>query len=189
MKKDKKTKVIVILTIIAMIVVIVVGFTYAYFTATIQGNEEAKTTRIKTCKFDLDFTTSEYITNNSAELIAPADVSTKADSTQFTVTNSSNCKNAQYSLSLSDINISDNLKSADFKWRLEKNGSVLNSGNFANIGTSITMNLMSTNQTLVKEDSDSYILRVWLEETSVDQSSLYDGTFSAKVTVDAKTLK
>lgn len=189
MRKDKKTRIIFIFTIVGMILTILAGFTYAYFTSVIEGNEEANISKFSTCTFDLDFTTSEYITNNSAELIAEEDIETKADNSQFTVTNSSDCSKTAYTLSLTDIVISSNLKSSDFKWRLEKNGEILYNGNFANIGSNTTMELTTSNQTLTRGNQDRYILRVWLEETTSDQSVLYNGSFSAKVSMNAKTSK
>lgn len=185
MSKTKKT--IIAVLFVLTIIVAALGSTYAYFTATITGNDTASRIRTYSGKLALDFQTSQYINNLSGELIQDSQRATQADQSIFSVYHlASSTADASYTLTLSDISISDNLKSADFKWELVKNGTVINSGNFANIGTSTTMTITPANQTLTLGNTDNYVFRLWLSETQADQSSLYDGTFSAKISIDAR---
>jgi len=189
MKENKvnKNKVSVIVAIIT-VVIFCVGITYAYFTATVTGNEDAKSTRVTSGKLIIDFETTEYINNLTGELIKDSQKEDLADYSNFTVKHNVESKNkADYTLSLTDIEISDNLKSADFKWELVKNNTVINSGDFSSIGNSTSLNLTLDMQRLEVNQTDNYTFRIWLSETNVDQSNLYNGTFSAKIALVARS--
>lgn len=184
--KIKQKPLLIGLLVVLTIAALIVGLTYAYFTANIRGNEEASTTNLKARQLVIDFETSEYIQNTSAELIAASDISSKADFSKFSVSNNSTGGTASYTLRLENIEISDNFKSADFKWRLEKNGSIISTGNFSNIGNKTSIDIGTAD--ILAGSTDSYVFRIWLEETAVDQSQLYNGSFSGKIALEAKSL-
>ena len=185
---EKTNKKLPVIIAAVTIVVYCIGIAYAYFTARISGNDTASSATVTVGKLMIDFDTTEYISNQYGELIQDSEKESKADANKFSVKHSvdSNIK-ADYTLSLTDIRISDNLKSSDFKWELVKNDTVLSSGNFSDIGTSTTLNLTPNYQRLEVNNTDKYIFRIWLSETDVDQSSLYNGTFSAKISLIAKS--
>ena len=185
MEENKRNvKILIILAIIAL-VAFALGATYAYFTAGVKGNDKASSVNVTTGRLILDFQTSDYISNQKGELLKSSEVSEKADKTVFTVKHAENSTApATYSLELQDLNVSENLQTADFKWQLEKGSSIVASGTFANV-TGDTMQLI-TGQTLNVGSEDTYTLRVWLEETEEDQSALFSGTFSGKVALSAR---
>ena len=157
---EKTNKKLPVIIAAVTIVVFCIGIAYAYFTARISGNDTVSSATVTVGKLMIDFDTTEYISNQYGELIQDSEKESKAD---------------------------DNLKSSDFKWELVKNDTVLSSGNFSDIGTSTTLNLTPNYQRLEVNNTDKYIFRIWLSETDVDQSSLYNGTFSAKISLIAKS--
>ena len=171
------------ITIILISVAFVIS--YAFFTANILGNDTATKTNVTTGTLNIDFATSAYINNTNLFLIADSDAATKADTTNFTVANTSGNVTGKYTLSLTELTISDNFKSSDFKWQLLKNGTELTSGNFLSALTGTDFNLTTSNQTINVGQTDTYILRVWLSESGQDQLTLTNGTFSAKVKMTA----
>src|SRR5574344_18938 len=177
----KKRNLILYLSIVVILICIAFSASYAYFTATITGNDTAKTTQVTSGTLDIDFTTSAYISNSNLFLIDDADKATKADATTFTVANSNGNVSGKYNLVLTELAISDNLKSQYFKWELLKNDTAINNGDFTSAVTGTDFNLTSTSQTIAVNSTDSYILRIWLSESNTNQISLTSGSFSAKV--------
>ena len=87
--------------------------------------------------------------------------------------------NYVFNLSLTNIVIDNELKnSEDFRWELVKNGSTLVSGNFLNL-TGDTMLLHSEIFDTVQ--SNTYTIRVWLNNTTSSQNELMGKKFTAKV--------
>ena len=185
--ENNKNRVLVPLIIIITVVMFLVSASFAYFTTRVVGNDDASTVNVQTGYLAIDFDTSEYISNRAGELIQDNQREQLADYTSFTVKHKANSTHrATYLLTLTDIEISDNLKSQDFKWELVKNNTVINSGNFYSIGNQSTITITPDIQTLNVSDTDSYIFRVWLSETEVDQSSLYSGTFQGRIAIEAQ---
>ena len=188
MKKNKRNNTIKIVLFILTLIILGFGMTYAYFTATVRGNEEASLAEFSAGGIVIDFDTSAYINSENIELISDEDKETSSEQNKFTVSlKTSTSKSVTYLLSLNNITITDNLKSADFKWELLRNGSIINSGDFSEIGTATTMKLTSTAVTMTYNQQDSYIFRIWLSNTDQDQSNLYNGEFSAKISLVAAT--
>ena len=186
--KNKKSNTILFISLIVISIVVILGVTFAYFTAIVAGNDDASSVNVQTGYLAIDFETSEYIDNFRGELISDDNRATDADFSRFTVRHKSNSTHAAtYILSLTDIEISNNLKSADFKWELLKNNETINSGNFYSIGNQTKITITPEAQILDVSDVDSYIFRIWLSETSEDQSSLYSGTFQGKIELEAQT--
>ena len=164
---------------------------YSYFTVTpnYASSAEERTTNVTTDYLDFNFITSKYIHNTNMLLIKHEDIAEKAEKTSFTVSKKEGVTyTIKYNIYLTELTISDNLKSEDFKWELLQNNSPIYNGTFKNAKTGEM--LMLTEQPLVLSDatSASYELRVWLEETDSDQSDLFNGSVSAKVGVDVYTV-
>lgn len=188
MNQDKQSKILTIVLAIALVVVCALGVTYAYFTANIKGNDTAKETKVTTGTLDIIFETSQYIKNKNATLIPDSERETKADYTEFTVKhNKSTDVEGIYHVYLTEITISDNFKSPDVKWELVKNGTVLQQGNFADIGNATTIRLTKENepQTLPYDKEDTLVFRIWLSETDQDQLSLTSGSLKGRIMVEA----
>ena len=185
---DKKSVTLYVLVAL-FLVSISFGVSYAYFTASVTGNDTAKQTKVTAGTLGVSFDVTDKITNNNIMLIKDADRATKAESLTFSVANNGNLA-GQYLIYLTDLSISNNLKSADFKWELIKNGTTTYSGNFTTATNGVLFPLTSVteagsltpaNQQIAVGSTDNYVLRVWLSETQEDQTSLLGGTFSGKV--------
>lgn len=164
---------------------------YSYFTITpnITSSEEDRTTNVTTDYLDVNFTTSSYINNDNLVLIKPENVATQAERTTFNIGKKDGITyNIKYNIYLTDITISDNMKTEDFKWELLQNDSPVYSGTFVNAETGKDLMLTTNPLVLSTETNANYELRIWLEETDIDQSELFNGSVSAKVGVDVYTV-
>ena len=122
-------------------------------------------------------------------LIKSANVAAEADKTIFNVARKAGSRyEIKYNIYLTDLTISDNLKSEDFKWDLLQNGTSIYSGNFASAESNEIFMLTAEPLLTNNDASKSYELRIWLEETDKDQIGLLNGTFSAKVGIDVYTV-
>ena len=135
--------------------------------------------------------TERVINAISAGLVSDADILTEADYTQFSVTLPSTAKvdSATYTLYLTELTITDNLKSNYVKWALyDGNGtSEITNGTFLNAttGTDLTID---TGISISKGETDSYRLYIWLSnDENVNQIDLLNGSLSAKVGFRATT--
>lgn len=191
-KKDNKSLVVAII-LICMLIVLAISLTYAYFSKKVVQNGDDPVTNVQTGVIDVDFTTSEYISNSSAKLINDNEAYLLADKTVFSVSRSAlnTVEKVYYTLSLVDINISDNLKSQYLKWRLYETTDItdstkpLSSGTFENLEGDV-MDLYNTKIPLAKDVIDEFVLLVWLSnDESKNQIDLLEGKISAKVQVTA----
>lgn len=172
------------------LIAIVVSGTYAYFSVTTNyaTPKEERTTYVTTDYLEVDFVTNEYINNTSLMLIKNEEVSSKADKTTFSISKKDGADyTIKYNIYLTELNISDNLKSADFKWDLLQNGVSIYSNNFSN-AESLENYMLSAEPLVLNDDSASYEFRIWLEESSQDQIELLNGEFSAKIAIDVYTV-
>ena len=193
---DKVKKRYVVLSVSITVILISIAFkvSYAFFTPTIQGNENVTETRAVTGKLDINFTTSDYINNSRLFLIKDNERALKAEKTLFTVDNqnSTGTLPATYQLYLTNVSISNRLKSADFKWELLLNNVVESSGNFSSATTGTDILITPNVKSIAVNQIDSWEFRIWLSETSADQSSLVGtdptdlSSFSAKVSLVAQ---
>lgn len=189
--KDKKFKFPIRICIFALsLFVLSFSVSYSFFTTVPQiNNPENATSHVATDYLDFDFGTTEYINNENITLVKPENVATEASKTVFNVARKAGSRyEIKYNIYLTDLTISDNLKSEDFKWDLLQNGTSIYSGNFA--ATETNELFMLTPEPLLTDNdtSKSYELRIWLEESNVDQANLLNGTFSAKVGIDVYTV-
>lgn len=186
MNNDKKVLLYALL-VVCLVMVIGTLSTFAFFKRSFSDGTKKTVTNASTTNLDVDFSTSEYINNISGVLIDEDDYLDEADSTKFTIkkpSTSTIASDIYYDILLTDISISDNLKSSYFVWKLVKGtDTVVASGNFSTIGknTSITL---STKTKI--SGTHSYSLYVYLKnDDSVNQLNLLNGSFTAKVAVDA----
>ena len=191
-KKDNKPLVVAII-LVCMLIVLAISLTYAYFSKKVVQNGDDPVTNVQTGIIDVDFSTSEYISNSNAKLINDDEAYLLADKTIFSVARSSanTVEKVYYTLSLVDIDISDNLKSQYLKWRLYETSDVtdstkpLSSGTFENLEGDV-LDLYNTKIPLAKDVTDEFVLLVWLSnDESKNQLDLLEGTISAKVQVTA----
>lgn len=91
------------------------------------------------------------------------------------------------SISLSDIIMSEELKSVSYKYELLENGKTLSTGDFSLIGNSTEMVLMPNKIINVTSYPTTYVydLFIWLSDDGTSQNDLMNKNFSAKVTVNS----
>ncbi len=191
--KLAKRNMVMYISIVAIIISLTFKVSYAFFTANISGNETITQTKAVTGKLDLTFATSAYINNSHLFLIKDNERSTKAETSQFSVNNNNGVGtvDAKYELYLTDLTISNNLKSSDFKYELLINNEVKGSGSFLNATSGTDFKITSSIISIPQGQTDNCVFRIWLSETSADQSSLVGNSkdnrnsFSAKIKLEA----
>lgn len=189
---SKKRITLAALIIVVSVIIIGMSLSYAYYVNTIQEvRPENQGVNITSGELTMNLTTSEYIAANSASLINDADVTRDADYTSFSVTlpSDADADSATYSLYLTELTITDNLKSNYVKWALYNadGTSMITSGDFqnANSGTNLTL---QDGISIAKGETNSYRLYIWLSnDPDVNQISLLNGSLSAKVGFRAVT--
>lgn len=190
---SKKRITLAALIIVVSVIIIGMSLSYAYYVNTIQEvRPENQGVNITSGELTMNLTTSEYIAANSASLINDADVTRDADYTSFSVTlpSDADADSATYSLYLTELTITDNLKSKYVKWALYNadETSMITSGDFqnANSGTNLTL---QDGISIAKGETNSYRLYIWLSnDPDVNQISLLNGSLSAKVGFRAATI-
>lgn len=177
------------LIMIAVIVPIILSISYAYFLARVSGDNTIIDGNA-TNKFDIDLITTDDGYINASDMLPISETASadKAAKGIFSVKTGSNDYKINYSLSLTDIIISDNLKSSDdLKWELwsSDTNTKISSGTFKNASSTL---LLKNNIIINKNQTNNYELRIYVLETNTNQLELLDGTLSAKVTMDAEMI-
>lgn len=185
-KKGNSTKAYVLgaLIITVSLVIIGVSMSYAYFINRVEEvNADNKEVIIRSGDLVMNFESTRTITASGVGLVNDGDVATKAEHTDFSVSLPADAKvnSAKYRIYLTELNIADNLKSADLKWSLYKGGVSIADGNFENIGTNTNLSLKE-DVIIDKGNTDSYVLYIWLSnDPNRNQIDLLNGSFSGKV--------
>ena len=189
--KDKKESKLnyKFLIMIAVIVPIILSVSYAYFLARVSGDNTIIDGNA-TNKFDIDLITTDNGYINASDMLPISETASadKAAKGIFSVKTGSNDYKINYSLSLTDITLSDNLKSSnDLKWELRSSdtNTKISSGTFKNASSTL---LLKNNIIINKNQTNNYELRIYVLETNTNQLELLDGTLSAKVTMDAEMI-
>ena len=200
---SKKAYILMAVLIIS-IIVLGVSITYAYFTLNVRSNATTPVNKAAKMNVTTTLESAEEIVASRIPLISSTDVNTSAQKVTFSVTNhdDSNVK-AKYTIKLTNTQITKNLASKYFKWRLvithEDNSTDTFNGNFIdsnvtegdsskdilNIGTK---ELMSSSDaiTLDINKTDSIVFHLWLEnDEAVDQIYLTEGSFQGRLALDA----
>ena len=179
-KNQSSTKIYILGALIITVSLIIIGvsMSYAYFVNSVQEvNPDNKEVRISSGELVMNFAAT------AVGLINDSEITTTAEHTDFSVTLPSDAKvnSALYNIFITELNISDNLKSPYLKWSLYNGGTSVASGTFENIGTKTTLNLKE-NITINKGSTDSYVLYIWLSnDPNNNQTQLLNGSFSGKV--------
>ena len=189
--KDKKESKLnyKFLIMIAVIVPIILSVSYAYFLARVSGGNTVIDGNA-TNKFDIDLITTGNGYINASDMLPISETASadKAAKGIFSVKTGSNDYKINYSLSLTDIILSDNLKSSnDLKWELwsSDTNTKISSGTFKNASSTL---LLKNNIIINKNQTNNYELRIYVLETNTNQLELLDGTLSAKVTMNAEMI-
>ena len=187
-KKDMFYK---LLIAIAIVIPIIIGFSYAYIMASVSGIDNPTSlngTAITSFNFSLNTVNDGYIDATNLVPLEPNQVSTFAPKGDFTVALGQATYDVSYSILLTNITMSSELKIEDFKWKLVCTSCSTTAndatGDFDGLTTTeITLN---SGLSLAPNSSESYALYVYLAESGEDQLSLLNKNFSAKVKATAE---
>ncbi len=184
MKKSTRKYVLLSLVIITGIIAITAGITYAYFLLTVNAPIEST---INSGEIAINFETTNTINETSMLLIKEADIETDAEKLNFSISHGTDSTlEFGYFIYLTEIEISDNFKSADFKYEITIDGtSTKCSGNFGSIGTSVELQLCNKMIKLPLTATHDLTLKLWLQETAEIQNDLLEGSFKGKIKIVA----
>lgn len=214
MNETKKNSYLIkVLVFVVALVVLGISTTYAYFTLNIIGTPKQSTAKAGTLNVETNLDKVAAISDAKFSLIKSTEKNDKAPKVEFYIKNTSTAGiNINYYIYLTEINVSKNFYSPYFKWELVKqDGTVINNGDFsslkrkgtetsgekANVSTEAEKFLLNKSEgetptpvTLANGKTDNLIFRMWLEnDDKVDQISLTEGSFSAKLFYEAVPVK
>ena len=178
--KDEKMIKLMKFGIPSLLVILVLGVTIAYFSS--RGAVTTRSVTTANIKLDINPKDATIIGSN----LSPTDESrreTEGAKKTFTVT-TTNEETLYMSINLKDIVIDNELKVSDFKWELyegtDSNGTSIASGNFNNVGESITL---VKNIEISASNPKTYTIYVWIQNTEEDQNAMQEKNFTAKIEV------
>ncbi len=193
--KEKNNIYYRLLMISAIIIPVIIGFSYAYFLAVVKVTNDKPTTITGTIVSDIDFElvdeNNSYIKATNLIPLTSDQVSIYAETGNFSVRAGNNNNNVLYTISLTDVNIPDELKNEYFKWKLvctscNSNSSKNIEGSFINATNELILN---TELLIEPNTIDDYKIMIWLEESDIDQNNTMNKSFSAKVKVNGELTK
>lgn len=139
------------------------------------------------------FAQTNYIKSTNNMPIDDVDRYNYANKNSFTITLDKELKNYQTAveISLVNINISEELKIANYKYELLQNGLTIKEGNFEEIGNKNTLTLVPMTILNHQLDEEGYIydLYIWLSDDGTNQNDLMNKNFSAKINVNSAIKK
>lgn len=180
--KDRRNLYYKLLISIAVLIPVLMGISYAFFFANIRG-EATNIEATAVNNFDLNLVTENggYISATNIVPIPDSDIDAYASVGTFKVVAGDNAYPINYSISLTDITITNGLKNADFKWKLLRNNIELATGSFENY-TSGDLTL-KTDFLIEPNTIDDYKILIWIKETTADQSGVLNQSFKGKVKI------
>jgi len=194
-KKTNDNKLLVwAVVLVALLIVLAISLTYAYFSRNVTQIGEDPNTTVTTGKLDVNFVTSKYISNTKAGLIDDEVAYLEADRSLFSVSRSelNTVEKVYYTISLVDIEITDNLKESKYmRWSLYETQDIdsktepLAEGDFTGVEDN-SLSLYDTKIAMPKNITHEFTLLVWLSnDDDVNQTALLNGNLKAKVQVTA----
>lgn len=192
---DSKKKYVLFGTIIFLWLLLIGALSYAYFSVVFDNNEKT-TADVVTGLLSVDFETGEYINNSSMWPIDETDVISNGDRSAFSVKRSTTntVDNVYYNISLEDIVITNNYKSADIKWKLYNTSTPtsssvpISSGTFENLGSNTSVQLNQQRISLPNNVTHNYSLYIWINNSTTDnQLDLLNGSIEGKIKITAVT--
>ena len=189
---SKKRIMLGALIIVVSIIIIGASLSYAYYLNTVEEiNPGNQGTNLTSGELTMNLETTQTINVNNASLIDESNVTTDADYTAFSITlpESAHAASATYSLYLTELTISDNLKDSNVKWALYDGAgtSVIVSGDFTN-ATSGQNLVLDDDISISRGTTTAYRLYIWLNnDPNNNQTELLNGSLSAKVGFRATT--
>ena len=180
---SRKQSIIVSVTGIFIVLLILVGLTYGYFLTRINGNTNAKSISVITANLEIEYNDNNDII--TGDKIQPGiTLPTKT----FTVTNNGD-GTVEYNVGLVNI-INNFVNTNDLVYSLSCNSSITNKKCNGTDETAFpTLNSYIVNNSIDKDEVQTYVVTVTYKETNTDQSDDMGKELSAKIDIfDPKSL-
>lgn len=188
MEKIESKRVLLYSILVMTIILVIVGVSYAYFSATAKSNEQV----VKSGILEIAYQNGQNIT--ATEIVPTTEE--EADIHQFTVTNTGTL-DTTYSISMTNISLqkaNNPTTSSNLNWALYETNSdyvgdsLLQKGTFSpesNYQLGDSNHVIISDLSLPASQSQSYSLKVWLQETGTPQNE--DQGMSLSFTVEVNT--
>mgnify|MGYP004508880323 FL=1 len=196
--KISKNYVIICAIFVVALLILGISLTYAFFETNISNDFTETKFTTGTFSMDTNLTDASVINASNMTLLNTNEVESKSEKINFTA-QAKNNNNAKFNIYLKNITISSNMIDSSFKWQLLADNKVISSGDFSDITKNGKLSTSKTSTDLVKYYDTYYLkkagnfngnnemnfeIRLYLLNSSVDQSSLIDGTFSSSAAIE-----
>lgn len=181
---------ILILSItITVIVIGAFGVSYGYYAYT-SANTLFNVSTIKALP-TITYAQSSNLNETVGIPINENNYATNASKSQFTITYGSNLSgyDVAIKISLTNITIDSALKNSYFRYKLVRGGTVIASGNFSSVGSSLVLKGAEKKSITSYPTVENYILYIYLADSGSEQNAMMGKKFSAKITVDTVAVK
>lgn len=181
---------ILILSItITVIVIGAFGVSYGYYAYT-SANTLFNVSTIKSLP-TVTYAQSSNLNETVGIPINENNYATNASKSQFTITYGSNLSgyDVAIKISLTNITIDSALKNSYFRYKLVRGGTVIASGNFSSVGSSLVLKSAEKKSITTYPTVENYILYIYLADSGSEQNAMMGKKFSAKITVDTVAVK
>ena len=181
---------ILILSItITVIVIGAFGVSYGYYAYT-SANTLFNVSTIKSLP-TVTYAQSSNLNETVGIPINEDNYATEASKSQFTITYGSNLSgyDVAIKISLTNITLDSALKNSYFRYKLVRGGTVIASGNFSSVGSSLVLKSAEKKSITSYPTVENYILYIYLADSGSEQNAMMGKKFSAKITVDTVAVK
>ena len=168
--KKIKTKQIVLFSILAFMLVLVVGTTYAYFTAKVIGNDEAKNTQVYAGIMSLKLDGTQEL--NASNMLPGA-----TKEVEFSVENTGTLTTT-YELDMKEV-YNDFSPKTDLVYTLEQDGNIITAETEAPSIDEILIPAV----VIEPNEKQTYKLKLTFKETGKDQNTNQNKTFTGKIQI------
>lgn len=181
---------ILILSItITVIVIGAFGVSYGYYAYT-SANTLFNVSTIKSLP-TVTYAQSSNLNETVGIPINENNYATNASKSQFTITYGSNLSgyDVAIKISLTNITIDSALKNSYFRYKLVRGSTVIASGNFSSVGSSLVLKSAEKKSITTYPTVENYILYIYLADSGSEQNAMMGKKFSAKISVDTVAVK
>ena len=168
--KKIKTKQIVLFSILAFMLVLVVGTTYAYFTAKVIGNDEAKNTQVYAGIMSLKLDGTQEL--NASNMLPGA-----TKEVEFSVENTGTLTTT-YELDMKEV-YNDFSPKTDLVYTLEQDGNIIT----AEAEAPSIDEILIPAVVIEPNEKQIYKLKLTFKETGKDQNTNQNKTFTGKIQI------
>lgn len=187
--------------VMVFILLVGAGVSYAFFE--LEDNNIYYESSGETTTFDIESNLSEKdgIKVDNIPLIDESEINEKAITIDFNIKSIAKTKSpGKFNIYMKDVAISKGLKDSSFKWQIEMDGNIIETGDFSNIdlkGTLDTTKLeddknyyrtyyLANNINLNGYQRSNIKVRIYLlNDSEKEQNNLLDGSFEGKLAIEA----